>query len=229
MLIAFFIWLSRRLSTGKLSLIGSTTLNLLFTIVLRMVMIVLILLFICITVKGQDKSYTYNIIRDNKIIGKMTVKKIVHADTIRYTSSSQIKTRFFYSIAASTTEESIFYNGFLLQSYFSRVMNGKAVANNNARWNGQNYELIKNGKNAFLLARPVTMHILMLLFSKPANSIEAFSSNYLQHFAIKKIADDAFFVHLPDNTDNTYRYNGDLCTSIEVKGLLFNIKLVLNN
>lgn len=191
------------------------------------VILILLLLVLSFVLKAQEVQQSYNIVRGSDIVGKLTVKKVVRADTVYYKMNSQFKTKFVFSVTGSTTEESVFYKGALLHSSFYRVVNGKVTCNNKSRWNGVDYEVNKSGKSTTLNANPIVLNMIMLMFSKPSNAMQVFSDHFHVFVNLKKVANDQFTLHLPDNTDNVYKYNGDRCSLIEIKGSLFKVKLVL--
>ena len=84
------------------------------------------LLFCLLLLKSdaQESTLEYEVIRNNKVIGHTVVTALKGPGKVTYQMTADIKVSIIKDFRAISKEETIFENGIMVSSYFSRSLNG---------------------------------------------------------------------------------------------------------
>ena len=188
------------------------------------------ILYILLFLQGlnaQQKTNIYNVIYKGDNVGNVQLIQSIHGDSIHYKMTSDIRTKFLFTIRVKSFEESAFKNGRLLYSAVNRTVNGDEKVKKQTRAGNRIYTLSGDGREAVLHNDGITYNLMRMYCLEPVNMNQVYSDNYQRFLKITKIKAHTYKVDLPDGNYNYYTYANGVCSKVEVFSSLYNMELVL--
>src|SRR5690349_3570654 len=176
---------------------------------MRSEILLVLLLASSIPLVAQQQTRTYVVNYKGDDIGTLKLQQFISGDTIHYKMSSDIKTRFIFTIHVKSFEESVFKNGRLLYSTVNRTVNGNEKVKRQTRAGtntaGANtYTLLNDGKSVVLNNEGIGYNLMRMYCLEPVNISRVYSDNYQQFLPITKIRQHTYKIVLPDGNYNYY-------------------------
>src|ERR1700744_1993817 len=144
MIPALLIWLYKRYGRPFLNKYNLSLNNIVAP--LRNVTITILFVVIGVKASAQEQTLNYNVLHSGKTVGHMTLQKHSDGDDIFLKVASDVKISFLFSVNIRIEEDSHYRDGKLMSSHIYRIINGKQKANKITKANGDNYQLVDDGK-----------------------------------------------------------------------------------
>jgi hypothetical protein len=178
---------------------------------------------------GQQSTYKYDVIRNNKVIGRTVVTGIQTPGKVIYKIAADIKVSFIKEFKALSEEETVFEKGIMVSSYFSRSLNGEVKGKRNTRLIDSVYQIMENGNTSLHKLGKINLTISSLYLNEPLNTNRIYSDNHRQWLKLTQIKMHSYRLDLPDGNHTLYHFENGICVSIDIYQTFFNARLVLNN
>src|ERR1700744_348037 len=160
MIPALLIWLYKRYGRPFLNKYNLSLNNIVAP--LRNVTITILFIIIGSRASAQEQTLNYNVLHSGKTVGHMTLQKHSDGDDTFLKVASDVKISFLFSVNIRIEEDSHYRDGKLLSSHVSRMVNGKQKANKITKANGDNYQLVDNGKTSALNQKQINSNLNMM-------------------------------------------------------------------
>jgi len=201
---------------------------LLIQVIMKVSFLLLILMLCCwFAVHAQAKTNVYTVKYKGGDVGTVQLTQSIYGDSIHYTMTSDVKTRFIFSIRVKSFEESSFKNGRLIYSAVNRTVNGDEKLRKQTKAGNKNYTLSGDGKQVILQNESIGYNLMRMYCLEPVNIAHVYSDAYQQFLTIKRVKAHTYKVQLPDGNYNYYNYTNGVCSKVEVFNPLYNMELVL--
>lgn len=178
---------------------------------------------------GQQSTLEYDVLRNNKVIGHTVVTGIKRAGKVTYKVSAEIKVNFIKDFKAVSSEETVFENGIMVSSFFSRSLNGEVKGKRNTLLLDSVYQIVEDGKKSFYKLGKINLNISGLYLNEPLNTRRIYSDNHRQWLKITPIKVHSYRIDLPDGNHTLYHFENGICVSIDIYQTFFTARLVLIN
>lgn len=178
-----------------------------------------------ITSQAQEKTVNYNVLRNGTIIGQMQFYQKTYNGEIYLKISSEVKTRFIFSIDVKTEEGSHFKNGKLMSSYVKRHVNGKEKANKTTQLIDSSYKTLAENKKGQIKQQNIDYNLMLLYSKEPTSEDQVYSDSFQQFLTIKKTNNHSYRIVLPDGNYNDYHFLNGICQKVELHHSLFTINI----
>ena len=196
---------------------------------LRLLSVLLPLAFLSIKSHSQNKSLTYQIVRNGNKVGTLQFSETSVGDMDHLKMESDVKTRFVFKFTAHSNEEAVYYNGVLLRSSIYRQLNGTEKVNKQHQAGNQQYLIHAGEKTEVTKNYPIRYNMLSLYSKEPENISEVYSDNFQRFIAIQKTDQHKYKIILPDGNYNYYYYKNGVLNLVEVHHSLYSANIVLIN
>jgi len=193
--------------------------------VAKVLLLVLVGCTIVMAARAQEKNLAYTVIRNGCEIGSITIKEIKNGTRVTYHLESEIKTTFIFTFKVNATEEAVYENGVLLNSFIYRKVNGSEKANKRIRFSGNNYIVRNKGSEKWLNNYPIRYNMVCLYTQEPIHTNQIFSDNFQQFISIKKTGAHQYKIIFPDGNSNEYYYQNGTCIRIKMSSSLYNAQI----
>ncbi|MFN2440460.1 MAG: DUF6134 family protein [Chitinophagaceae bacterium] len=193
--------------------------------VAKILLLILISCTIVMAARAQEKNLAYTVIRNGNEIGCITIKEIKNGTRVTYRLESEIKTTFIFTFKVSATEEAVYENGVLLNSFIYRKVNGSEKANKSIRYSSNNYIVSNKGSEKWLNNYPIRYNMVCLYTQEPVYISQIFSDNFQQFIPIKKTGRHQYKIIFPDGNSNEYFYQKGICIRIKMNSSLYNAEI----
>jgi len=143
-----------------------------------------------------------------------------------YTSSSESSVRIFGTITISYNLRSVFQDGKLIESSVASYKNGKVSGDTQTKWNGTNYEIIKDDEKR-TISHPITKTSVQLYFNPPTPYEQIFSEKEGDIRVAKQAGSGAYLVaEEGGRKGSTFNYQNNQISEVNVPFILgeFSIK-----
>ncbi len=178
---------------------------------------------------AQQARFEYDVFRNNKVIGRTVVTGIKTAGKVTYKVSAEIKVSFIKDFKAISEEETVFENGIMVSSLFSRSLNGVVKGKRNTLLIDSVYQIVEDGKKSLHKLGKINLNISGLYLNEPMNTGRIYSDNHKQWLKISQIKSHSYRLDLPDGNHTLYHFENGICVSIDIYQTLFTARLVLIN
>ncbi|MGL6268360.1 MAG: DUF6134 family protein [Chitinophagaceae bacterium] len=178
---------------------------------------------------GQQSTFEYDVLRNNKVIGHTTVTGLKTAGKVTYKVSAEIKISFIKDFKAISEEETVFENGVMVSSLFRRSLNGEIKGKRSTMLIDSVYQIVEDGKKSLHKLGKIHLNISGLYLNEPLNTGRIYSDNHKQWLKITPIKMHSYRIDLPDGNHTLYHFENGICVSIDIYQTLFTARLVLVN
>jgi len=178
---------------------------------------------------GQQSTFEYEVIRNNKVIGHTVVTAIKKPGKVTYKVAAEIKVSFIKDFKAISEEETVFENGIMVSSLFSRSLNGEVKGKRNTRLMDTIYQIVENGNISMQQLGKINLNISGLYLNEPLQTRLIYSDNHRRWLKIYQIKMHSYRLDLPDGNHTLYHFENGICVRIDIYQTLFDARLVLVN
>ncbi len=196
---------------------------------LRLLLVLLPLTLLSIKSHSQNKSLTYQIVRNGNKVGTLRFSETSVGDMDHLKMESDVKTRFVFTFTAHSNEEAVYYNGVLLRSSIYRKLNGTEKANKQHQAGNQQYVIHAGERTEVTKNYPITYNMLSLYSKEPENISQVYSDNFQRFIAIQRTDQHKYKITLPDGSYNYYYYKNGVLILVEIHHTLYSANIVLIN
>ena len=193
------------------------------------VSVVLFLILLSVKSHSQNKTLTYQIVRNGNMVGTLRFSETSTGDMDHLKMESDVKTRFVFTFTAHSNEEAVYHNGVLLHSSIYRKLNGTEKANKQHQAGNQQYIIHAGERTEITKNYPITYNMLSLYSKEPENISQVYSDNFQRFLAIQKTDQHRYKITLPDGNYNYYYYKNGVLNLVEVHHSLYSANIVLIN
>ncbi|HUS02574.1 MAG TPA: DUF6134 family protein [Chitinophagaceae bacterium] len=176
---------------------------------------------------AQERKLLYDVMRNGKVIGKITFVEMVSGKKKFLSMTSDVKTRFIFAFSDDTAETAAYDNGIMIYSSFYQKQTGSGTATKTTIASGKDYKLTDAGVSKVTSLDPIRYNMLLLYTTKPEAISKVYSANFQKHLDIKKMEDNKYRLTMPDGKFNYYTYKNGICTKVEIVRSLFTLHFVL--
>ena len=191
------------------------------------VLLPLLLCLLLLKTVGQQSTFEYEVIRNNKVIGHTVVTAIKTPGKVTYKVAAEIKVSFIKDFKAISEEETVFENGIMVSSFFSRSLNGEVKGKRNTRLIDSVYQITEDGKKSIHHLGKINLTISGLYLNEPLYTKRIYSDNHRQWLKFTEINSHSYRLDLPDGNHTIYHFDNGICVRIDINQTLFSARLVL--
>ena len=193
------------------------------------VLLPLLLCLMLLKASGQQSTFEYEVIRNNKVIGQTVVTAIKKPGKVTYKVAAEINVSFIKDFKAITEEETVFENGVMVSSFFSRSLNGEVKGKRNTRLIDSEYQIAEGGKSSMHNLGKINLTISSLYLNEPINTKRIYSDNHKQWLKLTEIKLHSYRLDLPDGNHTLYHFENGICVRIDIYQTFFTARLVMIN
>ena len=175
---------------------------------------------------NPNSQIVYNVVRNNTVIGTISVSRSVNNDSTVYALDSKIKAKYILKFNITGKETSVFKNGMLVYSSIFREVNNRVKANHSVVYQNEQYHL-KNEKGFKELdLNKIHRNLVTLYFKEPKGETKVFCDNAKSMSNIESIGNGKYRVSFPNGKYNVFHYKNGSCIKIEANSTLFSVTLI---
>src|SRR5687768_10993191 len=117
---------------------------------MRFNLLLVVAILLSLRVSAQQQIRTYIVNYKGEDIGTIKLQESVSGDSVHYKMTSDIRTKFIFTIHVKSSEESMFRNGRLVYSVVNRTVNGNEKVKRQTLAVANTYTLSDDGKSRVL-------------------------------------------------------------------------------
>ncbi|WP_242117680.1 DUF6134 family protein [Aestuariivivens sediminicola] len=170
---------------------------------------------------------SFNVVRNNKVIGSIDIRCKTQNDSTIYVLESQIKAKYILAFNIKGKEKTVFKDDLLIYSSVFRKVNNKIKSNHSLSYRNQKYQLEKSGKVEHIGFNEIHRNLVTLYFTEPKGISTIYVDNETKMVNIKDIGFGKYQVRFSDGKYNVYHYSNGRCVKVEANSSLFNVTLIL--
>ena len=198
------------------------------TSIQKILVLVMLSVFTCAQgFNNPDKETpkVFQIVKNHKVIGTISMVRKVFGDSIIYDAESQINVRFLLRFKITGKEKSVFRHGVLVYSSVYRELNNKVKANHVIARQGSSYSLNDNNKTEVLDINSIEQNLVTLYFQEPKNVTSIFCDNQKEMIQIKNLGQGKYKVEISNGKYNIFHYKDGKCVEVEAVSPMFDVIL----
>lgn len=196
-------------------------------IIFKLLLILGIMLIVSsFTTPNTYKSLSYNVVKNNKVIGVININKSISQNEIVYTLNSDIKTKLLLTFNIVGKEKAIYKNGVLVYSSVYRSLNDKVKVDHSIKLQGDKYHITASNEITSMPFRAINHNLVTLYFNEPKGVDSIFCDNLKEMVAVKAIAAGAYRVEISNGKYNVFHYKNGKCIKVEAVSKLFSVTLI---
>lgn len=176
--------------------------------------------------KEPNKSLTYNIIRNDEVIGKIEIILTTIGDSIVYDIESDVLAKFILKFKVVGKEKYIYKNGTLVYSSLFRTLNNKVKTNHSIQYNKGEYSLKTPEKIIPLNLNDIKCNLMILYISEPIGVESVFCDNQQQMVKVKPLGNGIYKVELSNGKYNIFHYENGRCVKVNAVSPLFDVTII---
>jgi hypothetical protein len=178
---------------------------------------------------AQGVKYTYEITRNGKNAGKVTIIHTREGSRDQLHLEAFIKTNLVIGIRVKNIEKIISENGKIIQSSFQRTINSGNSVSRTTKFNQDHYMIENNGSTRKLDVSNIKLNMATIYVKEPSDETMIYSDAAEKFLQVKQLSSGVYQVSLPDGGVNIYHYQNKICRKIEVKQKLFHAEIHLRS
>ena len=173
--------------------------------------------------KKISESIAYNVVKNDKVIGTITIVKTQYNNGVTYKLESKITAKYVLEFNIVGKEKSIFRNGELVYSHVYRKVNKKIKTDHEIMYVNDIY---KSGEED-LDIKAIQGNLIKLYFVEPIGVQEVFSDNMKKMVDITALGGGKYKIEFSKNKFNILHYQNGRCVKIEATSALFDVDLIV--
>ncbi|NNL16278.1 MAG: hypothetical protein HKO81_06515 [Flavobacteriaceae bacterium] len=174
----------------------------------------------------KPEDIRYSIVKNDKVLGYINLKKRIQNERTTYTINSIVNTKFIIDFKATSNENYVYEKGNLIYSSIYRKVNNRIKVDQSFSYRDGQYYL--KGKNGISLLNTdvIKCNLILLFFDEPLNVNEVYCDKLNLYLKVEKIGSCRYKVFFPNKTYNIFYYEKGKCSKIEVKGPFYKVNLL---
>ncbi|MFG6686294.1 DUF6134 family protein [Mariniflexile sp. HNIBRBA6329] len=173
-----------------------------------------------------SKVITYNVLKNNVVIGTIKMNELMQGDSVTYTLESNIEAQYLLKFKITGKELSIFKEGILIHSSVFRKVNNKVKSNHSISLKNGEYNLESFDKTSILDLNPIKQNLVCMYFKEPLSVQNIFCDNLNKMVPVKAISNGVYKVEFSKGKYNLFHYKHGKCVKIEAFSPLFDVILI---
>ena len=174
----------------------------------------------------EVEKISFSVINKDSNIGYIDIEKASLDKTTTYTIDSEVKVKVVFSFNAVGREKTIYKNDTLIYSSIYRKLNNKVKLDQSLSLINGKYFLNTKNKKEEINIDIISSNLVTLFFFEPVGIHKIYSDKFKKMVKITPIGKGMYKVVLPNKSISIYHYKNGKCTTIDVVGSFFKIKLV---
>lgn len=194
-----------------------------------------LLFFLLISSAGIENEFPiiekieFSIVKKNATIGYITIERSSQDQMTSYSIVSEVNAKIILNFKAVGKERYVFRNDTLMSSSMYRKINSRVKIDRTVEFNKGKYVSTDLGRKETLDVGIIKNNLVVLFFNEPKNFDRIYCDKLKTVVNITSLGKGRYKVVLPNKSYSIYNYEQGKCTSIEVKGTFFKVKLVKEN
>lgn len=172
------------------------------------------------------EDLTYQIIKNNRVIGVININKNIVEDSVTYILESNISAKFLFKFDITGKEKSIYKNGVLVYSSVFRTVNGKTKVDHKLKLVNGEYSLQSSETHQALDYSKIKQNLITLYFNEPIGLKTVYCDNLKEMVNIYSLGGGSYKVEFTNGNYNIFHYENRKCIKIEAISTLFNVTLI---
>ena len=169
---------------------------------------------------------TYNVVKNNTVIGTIKINKQIFKDSVSYTLESNIETQFILKFKITGKEKSVYKDDVLTYSSVFRTVNNKVKTNHSINLKKGQYNFTSSKSITTLSFNPIKHNLITMYFNEPIGVQYVFCDNLNQMVRVKTIKNGIYKVEFSKGKYNIFYYKNGKCVKIEAYSSLFDVTLI---
>ena len=192
----------------------------------KIILLIFLLFLFGTDCTAQNHSLSFEVWKNNSLIGFISMTEKINADSVIYDLSSEIKAKIILNFNIVGIEKAIYENGLLVYSSVYRKINSNEKTNKKLFFLDGKYYLIKNGKKKALPFREIKYNLVTLYFYEPLDIKQIYCDNHHNMVRVVFIENGKYQVTFPDGSYNIFYYTNGKCTKVDAFGLFYEVQLI---
>lgn len=185
-------------------------------IINKLIILVLLPLFSWVYGKNSSPDHlTYEVIRNNKVIGVMRSARIQKGTLTEYVTESSVHVSIVVDLAIYTKVTGIYNQGQLISGSVLRKVNNSTRVNSRIHWSQDVYKIEDDGKQLEIREK-IRYASSCLMHVEPVGLTQIYSEANKQMIPIRQLKPHQYELQLPDGNKNFYTYADGICVAAEV-------------
>jgi hypothetical protein len=175
---------------------------------------------------SESESIRYEIVKKNKTLGYIHIKRVKNEEITRFVISSEVNTKLLLNFKAFSKETYIYNKDTLVFSSMYRTLNDKVKVDQSIIYEKGKYYLKNNSKNKLLDIGVIKCNLVKLFFDEPVDINQVYCDKLQIHLSVVRMSVNTYKVVFPNRSYNVFHYENGKCRLIEVVGSLYKVRLV---
>lgn len=175
---------------------------------------------------AQNHSLSFEVWKNNVLIGYISMSEKINADFVIYDLSSEIKTKVLMEFNVSGIEKTIYNQGVLVYSSVYRKINSTEKTNKELFFKDGIYYLLKGGKRSALSFPKIKYNLITLYFYEPLNIAQVYCDNHHKMVQVVFVENGKYRVTFPDGSYNIFYYENGKCLKVDAFSLFYEVQLI---
>ncbi|GAA4812859.1 DUF6134 family protein [Litoribaculum gwangyangense] len=176
--------------------------------------------------KKPLEQISYNVVRNNEIIGTIKVSCNTKSDSTIYALESSIDVKYILKFSIRGKETAIYKNGILIYSSVYRKVNNKIKANHSVTYKNDSYHLEIGDTEKQLGFEDIQDNLVMLYFKEPKNLNRIYCDNLKRMVNLEPLGEGKYKVAFSEDKFNIFHYENGRCVKVEANSSLFSVTLI---
>ncbi|WP_027137158.1 DUF6134 family protein [Gaetbulibacter saemankumensis] len=168
----------------------------------------------------------YNVVRNNHVIGTISVSRMFNEDSTAYHLESHINVKALFKFNITGKETTVYKDGILTYSSIYRKVNNKIKANHKVVFKGEKYHSQDHNNQEQIYFKEIHRNLVTLYFSEPVGVNQIYCDKEKRMVRIEPMGESAYKVSFSDGKYNVYHYRDGKCVKIEAISALFEVDLI---
>ncbi|WP_223551155.1 DUF6134 family protein [Aestuariivivens sp. NBU2969] len=186
----------------------------------------LILITSSFTIPSENKSLSYNVVNNSKVIGVIHINKNISQKETVYTLSSNIKAKFLAKFNVVGKEKAIYKKGVLVYSSVYRTLNNKVKVNHSVELQGNTYHIATSNEIKPMSCENIKHNLVTFYFEEPKDINSVFCDNQKEMVPVIPVSDGVYKVEISKGKYNVFHYKKGKCIKVEAVSKLFSVTLI---
>ncbi|MFH4967746.1 DUF6134 family protein [Gaetbulibacter sp. M240] len=193
---------------------------------LKLISAVVLLSFCYAQADTLPNQKTFNIVKNNKVLGTITISRDASNEATVYHLKSTINANLLLKFCIKGEEKAIFKDGILVYSSVYRSVNNKVKSNHKLVYKKNKYLLNRDGSEEVLSLKPISLNLVSLYFKEPKSKKFVYCDNAGQMLGIESLGEGKYKVVFEKGKYNIFHYRDGKCIGVEANSKLFDVNLI---
>ncbi|MCP4457640.1 MAG: hypothetical protein GY816_06385 [Cytophagales bacterium] len=176
-----------------------------------------------ISLSGQ--TLRYDVIKGNKNLGQMTVKRTLTQRTEEIQFASDVTFRILFAFNHTYSQYEKFTNGKLNWGKALSMLSGRVQKDSKIVAGKDGYKLTLGGVTV-PIKEEINYSVSQIYFTEPMDGQKVFSQQFGKFMTFKKVDEHEYLMSSPDG-DNYYTYVNGICVNVRVERDFANFNFVM--